>query len=159
MIQPMSRQKLLIYIAVNVIVSAAVALLALYVYDHYIRVKPPLMVPVMATPLGGESGDGSLDIVSILGAGILENEVVQLHNSSSGSVNLEGWKLQNAAGSAFTFPALTLLNGGSVNVHSIDGENTVVDLFWGLSRPAWKSGEMAALLDADGNVQALFRIP
>ena len=100
-----------------------------------------------------------LDIVSVAGAGILANEVVEIHNNSGKEVNLSGWKLQSADGRSFTFPALTLLNGGFVKVHSQNGKNTVVDLYWGLSKPAWQSGQLAILLDGSENVQALYRIP
>ncbi len=90
---------------------------------------------------------------------MLETETLEIRNNGEDEVNLIGWKLQTTDGRTFTFPGLTLLEGGFVKVRSKTGKNTVVDLFWGLSRPAWESGQLAILLDTEDNVQALYRIP
>jgi hypothetical protein len=95
----------------------------------------------------------------VVGAGVLENESVEIRNNGGSQVNLTGWKLQAANGKAFTFPGLTLLDGGIVTVHTGEGNNTVMDLYWGLSRPVWESGQLVILLDAQDNVKALYRIP
>lgn len=154
-----SRRRLFFYIMVNIIVSACVVVSFLYLYDRYFRSSQPVTLPPLGTPVAGTSSRMELDIVSVAGAGILANEVVEIHNNSGKEVNLSGWKLQSADGRSFTFPALTLLNGGFVKVHSQNGKNTVVDLYWGLSKPAWQSGQLAILLDGSENVQALYRIP
>jgi hypothetical protein len=120
---------------------------------------PLSSVPTLATP--GVSGptDRTMDIVSVAGAGTLANETIQIRNAADNAVDLTGWKLQSAGGKTYTFPGLTLLKSGTVTVHSKTGDNTVVDLYWGLSVPVWESGKLATLLDADGNVRALYRIP
>ena len=143
----------------NVAVSACVTLTFLYAYEHYFRASPPVTVPPLATPGNGTLIGGVLDIVSVVGAGVLENESVEILNTGGNEVNLTGWKLQAANGKSFTFPGLTLLDGGLVTVHTGEGINTVVDLYWGLSHPAWESGQLVILLDAQDNVQALYRIP
>jgi hypothetical protein len=154
-----SRRRFYGYILLNILVSACVVLTFIYVYDRYFRASPPVTVPPLGTPPSGSQGGDALDIVSVVGAGVLETETLEIRNNSESEVNLTGWKLRASDGKAFTFPGLTLLKGGSVKIHSKVGKNTVVDLYWGLSTPAWKSGQLAILLDAQENVQALYRIP
>ena len=144
----------------NIVVSACVTLTLLYVYERYYRASMPVIVPPMSTQgVNGTTVGGTLDIVSVVGAGVLENESVQIRNNGGNEINLTGWRLQGASGKGFTFPSLTLLNGGTVTVHTGEGNNTVVDLYWGLSHPMWESGQLVILQDAAGNVQALYRIP
>ena len=154
-----SRRRFYGYILLNILVSACVVLAFIYVYDRYFRSSSPVTVPPLGTPSGGGQGGDGLDIVSVVGAGVLETETLEIRNNGEDEVNLTGWKLQTSGGRTFTFPGLTLLEGGFVKVRSKAGKNTVVDLFWGLSRPAWESGQLAILLDAEDNVQALYRIP
>jgi hypothetical protein len=154
-----SRRRLILFLLLNVVVSACVTLSLLYAYDRYFRASLPVTVPPLTTPGATTQTDGALDIVSVVGAGVLENESVEIHNNGESEITLTGWKLQSADGRAYTFPGLTLLKGGIVTVHTGSGKNTVVDLYWGLSRPAWEPGQLAILLDAQDNVQALYRIP
>lgn len=154
-----SRRRFFLYVLLNVLVSACVVLAFIYIYDRYLRPSPPVMLPPQGTPVSGSPAGEVLDIVSVAGAGVLENEIVEIRNHSGSEVNLTGWRLQSADGRAFTFPGLTLLSGGYVKVHSGDGKNTVVDMYWGLSRPAWEPGQLAILMDAEDNVQALYRVP
>jgi hypothetical protein len=153
------RRRLVLYLLLNVFISACVTISILLIYDRYFRVDQPVTVPAIGTPAVSDTTDRTMDIVSVVGAGTLENEAVQVRNNADQGVNLNGWKIQSANGKTFTFPGLTLLKGGMVTVHSRTGDNTVVDLFWDLSSPVWESGKLATLLDADGNVRALYRIP
>jgi hypothetical protein len=154
-----SRRRLIYFLLLNVAVSACVTLTFLYVYEHYFRASPPVIAPPLATPGNGTLSSEVLDIVSVVGAGVLDNESVEIRNNGGSEVNLNGWKLQAANGKSYTFPGLTLLNGGIVTVHTGEGINTVVDLYWGLAHPAWASGQLVILLDAQDNVRALYRIP
>ena len=152
------RNRLTLYILLNILISAAVTISLLFVYDRYFRPPQPVIVSAI-TPVATGNAEGGLDIVGVVGAGTLENEALSIRNNGKTEVNLTGWELQAANGKTFTLPGLTLLSGGSVTVHSAKGDNTVVDLFWGLSGPIWESGQLVTLLDADGNVRALYRIP
>jgi Lamin Tail Domain len=148
------------FVLLNIVVSACVTLTLLYIYERYFRASMPVIVPPVTTQVAnGTTDSGALDIVSVIGAGVLENESVQIRNNGGNEINLTGWKLQGANGKAFTFPSLTLLNGGTVTVHTGAGNSTVVDLYWGLSQPLWESGQLVILQDATGNVRALYRIP
>lgn len=98
-------------------------------------------------------------IVGVFGPGALNTERVELQLSGSGEVALLGWQLVDEDGNAFTFPMLTLRAGASVNVYSRTGRDTVNALFWNREQPIWESGERATLLDAAGNVAAVFDVP
>ncbi len=93
------------------------------------------------------------------GPGALASETVILQNNGSDALILTGWTLKDGQGSTYTFPEITLYPGGMVQVHSGPGTNTAADLFWGLTAPVWKSGELVALYDTQNIARAFYRIP
>jgi LysM repeat protein len=98
-------------------------------------------------------------INAVIGPGDLASERVFITRSGSGELSLAGWQLRDEDGNVFIFPQLILYQEGAVNVWSTSGSNTVVDLYWGLSQPVWRSGEKVTLLDAEGKVRATYTIP
>lgn len=98
-------------------------------------------------------------INSVIGAGDITSERVFLTRTGPGVLSLAGWKLQDQHGNVFVFPQLELFEGGAVNVWTTAGTATVVDLYWGLQNPVWRSGEKVTLLDGRGNIQATFVVP
>jgi len=103
--------------------------------------------------------DIPVEIVSIIGAGTLNAEWVVVRNAGTEPLNLAGWQLKDADENIFTFPNLTLNGNGAVQIHSISGTNTVIDLYWGETQPVWQSGEEAQLLDPVGNMRAAYKVP
>ena len=94
-----SRRRFYGYILLNILVSACVVLAFIYVYDRYFRSSPPVTVPPLGTPSSGNQGGDALDIVSVVGAGVLETETLEIRNNGDGrgqSHRLEaantGWK-------------------------------------------------------------------
>jgi hypothetical protein len=67
--------------------------------------------------------------------------------------------LVEEGGKVFTFPQLTLFEGGAVDLYTKDGQLTPVILFWGLDKPVWESGEKVTLLDSQGKVHATYLVP
>ena len=108
-------------------------------------------------PIGAQ--EAHVVINSVIGAGDLASERVFLSRVGSGVLLLAGWKLKDEDGNVFNFPYLELYEGGAVNVWTTSGSQTVVDLYWGLQYPVWKSGETATLVDAQGTVQATYKVP
>jgi len=104
-------------------------------------------------------GQPQVVIENVIGAGDLTTERVLLKCIGSGEISLAGWQLMEEDGQVYTFPQFTLFEGGAVNLHTKAGQSTVVDLYWGLGAPVWKSGETVILLDAQGNVHATYRVP
>jgi LysM repeat protein len=100
-----------------------------------------------------------MQIVTVVGAGDLNREHVVLERTGSGPLALAGWQLVGPDRTVYTFPRLTLFEGGAVNVYTRLGQDTVIDLYWGLGVPAWQSGDTVTLIDAQGVEQASFTIP
>jgi len=145
-------RRLLGYLLVNVLVSAAVIIVILIIYDRFIRAAPPVPPP-------DPSPHSALEISGVIGAGQLEKEVLTLRNRGAESLSLELWVLKDAGSASYTFPALTLFPGGSVNLHSASGDDSASDLYWGRTNPVWQSGKLATVSDAHGSVEAVYRIP
>jgi LysM repeat protein len=99
-----------------------------------------------------------LAIREVRSPGTLAAEAVVIANAG-GPVDLTNWTLRNEAGRAYTFPALTLFEGGIVNVHTGLGQDTVIDLYWGQATPVWASGQLVLLADPNGSLSARYTIP
>jgi LysM repeat protein len=113
---------------------------------------------VSGTPGATEQG-GSVVINSVIGVGDLESERVFLSRTGKGVLMISGWRIMDEDGNVFEFPNLELYEGGAVNLWTKSGTQTVVDLYWGLQTTIWESGETVALVDADGKLQASYKIP
>jgi len=152
------RWRLVSYILINILVSACVTGVILYIYDrtNQAACSPSTYSSSLLTPL---SGHVQIEIISVIGAGFVASEIVVIQNTGQESVFLTGWYLQDDEGNAFTFPQLSLNPGATVQVHTGFGEDTAADLFWGHTQPVWRSGEMATIKDTQGEPHALYHIP
>jgi len=152
----MSRRRMLLYLLLNALVSVLVSGTVLFFYDratHKTDCSTGETIPTLP------AGSVNADIVSVSGAGAVDSEAVTLQNNGDTAIFLTGWTLKDGQGSIYVFPQLTLYPGGVVKVHSGAGTNTAADLFWGLTAPVWKSGELAALYDTQNIARAFYRIP
>jgi LysM repeat protein len=104
------------------------------------------------------SGPPLVEISEAVGVGDLEAETIVLENKG-GVVSLEGWTLSSGTADPFTLPALSLFTDGEVRVHSASGDDTPRDLYWGRAEPAWHTGELVTLRNADGGVVDTYIIP
>jgi hypothetical protein len=173
-----AKKSLFFYILLNILISAASTLIVLLIWQAA-HPAPEIASPnalsdvpssASSTAPGGEAASAQSTpefvqenvqvlIRSVVGAGNLEMEYVQIFNQSEGAVNLNGWQLQNGRGQHFTFPALILNQEGAVEVHSKAGTSTVIELYWQSDAPIWQSGDTVALVDVDGTIQATYQIP
>jgi hypothetical protein len=163
----MDRRRLILYLLLNVFISACVTGAILFWYDRNYR-SVSLSAVQQAVPLNAQGVpaatlnpniDIPVEIVSVIGAGTLNAEWVVVRNAGTDSLNLAGWQLKDSNRHIFTFPNLTLNGSGAVQIHTITGTNTVIDLYWGESNPVWESGEEAQLVDPSGNVRAVYKVP
>ena len=99
-----------------------------------------------------------LSIREVISPGKVADETLVIANQG-GPVDLAGWTLRDEAGHLYTFPALTLFEGGAVSLHTTTGPDTVTDLHWGLAEAVWASGKQALLSDAGGNLHTRFTVP
>jgi LysM repeat protein len=98
-------------------------------------------------------------IESVIGVGVLENERVELLRTGDGELSLAGWRLEDGTGIVYTFPNLTLYTGGAINLNTRNGQDTVVDLFWGLTSPIWESGKTVSLYDSQNELRSSYTVP
>jgi LysM repeat protein len=98
-------------------------------------------------------------IDTVIGAGVLENERVLIRRKGDGELSLAGWRLTDNKGNEYIFPQLTLYKDGAINVNTRTGQNTVVDLFWGLTSPIWNSGKIISIYDTQNNLRATYTLP
>jgi LysM repeat protein len=124
---------------------------------------PPTAVPVSDTappslPTLTPSGPAVVEIQQVLGPNTLAAEMAIVHNRG-GPANLEKWTLSDAEGNYFIFPTLILFSDGEVRIHSATGKNTPRDLYWGRTAPAWHSGELITLKNAEGNAVDTYIVP
>jgi len=162
----MDRRKLIMYLLLNVVVSACVTLAILYWYDRNYRAVT-LPQPAATTPHSSEPGvataedmpQGVVEIVSVIGAGNLEVEAVVVRYTGGGELDLTGWHLRDSAGHTYTFPPFMLFRDGAVQVHTASGTNTAIDLFWGQRQSVWQSGQAVLLTTPEGQAQDSYPVP
>ena len=163
----MDRRKLVYYLLLNVFVSATVTSGILFWYDRNYRAVSQSAVQ-QAAPASANSGltssvdpqtDIAVKISSVVGAGTLDSEIVVVKFEGEGQLELASWQLKDEDGNTFTFPNITLYPNGAVQIHTVAGTDTVIDLYWGIGDAVWSSGENARLFDAQGNLRAVYRVP
>lgn len=161
----MDRRRLVYYLLLNVFVSACVTSAILYWYDRNYRA---VTLPQAAAPAASNTTgtapvqnvqQGTVKIVSVVGAGTLTAETVTIQYRGEGEVDLTGWQIKDANGNTYTFPPFKLFKNGAVQVHTASGTNTAIDLYWGQRAAVWQSGETAILTDPQGNVQDSYPVP
>lgn len=175
---PMPRRKsnLLLYLLLNILVSAATTLGVLMAWDH---LRPPpltrppevdpdeIALPVtitetVPTPTLPPLDAPVMQIIGVVGPGDLESEYVILRRVGAGNLVLTGWTLSGGQGGSFTFPAqpeLTLYKDGALEVHTRAGDNTALEVYMNRAQADWRSGETIQLLDREGNPRAEYKIP
>ena len=161
----MDRRKLIQYLLINIFVSASVTGGILFWYDRNYRAVS--QSAVAQAPSAGNASASSTDlqtdipvkISSVVGAGTLTSEIVVVKFEGTGELDLASWQLKDENGNTFTFPKITLYPNGAVQVHTNTGTDSVIDLYWGLGDAVWSSGENARLIDSQGNLRAVYRVP
>jgi hypothetical protein len=147
------RRKLLYYLLLNIIVSACVTLSILYLYEMNYRSSLQIPQEIIAEE------SAQFEIAAIIGAGLLDSEMVLLRNTGQNAADLAGWQLSDTDGNSYTFNTLSLPANAAIQLRTAPGQDSIIDLYWGLSAPVWSSGETASLLDPAGNVRSVYQVP
>lgn len=106
------------------------------------------------------SGSIGTDMVKIIGLNYEgPDQWVEIANQGTGMIDLSGWTLMNQKNQTYVFPANTTLKAGSrITVHSLDGSNTLADLY--NSTLNWNEmGDTATLRDAAGRIISEYKYP
>ncbi len=171
-----SWKRVLPFLLLNMLISAATTLTVLIVWDRTQRpvlpaaggINPGQAQPAENTAQGGipplQATLPPLEelvilIETVIGAGDLQNEAVALRRVGEGELQLTGWVLSNGRGAEYTFPGLLLNKNGSVRLYSREGSNSAMELFWDVNQPVWRAGDVVTLTDWQGNVRATYSIP
>jgi hypothetical protein len=153
-----SRPRLFFTLLINVFVSAIVAGTVIYFYDRAHRAECIVPLPNTAT-VSPSLGAQSVNIIAVIGVRSITEERLVIQNDATKESLLTGWYLTDNKGLVYTFPQLMLSPGARVQVHTASGKDTPTDLYWGRSSPAWTSGELVALYDAQNIARAFYRVP
>ena len=106
------------------------------------------------------AGGGIITVTGVLDPGLLDTEAVQLVNNGAQAQSINGWKVRDEDNNVYTFGDVSIFGeGAGVLLHTRAGDDTFSDLHWGLSEPAWRSGEQLTLFDAGEQVMATFTVP
>ena len=164
-----NRRPLLSYLLINVAVSAFTMLLVLIIWNRLNAPNLPeefasstaASPAAVSTTQGVDSAllAGQLQLTTIIGVGDVQNEYVLIEHIGDDDIRLADWRLTDEDGNSYTFPALELHPGASVQVFSRQGQDSVTQLFWNRTEPVWAGGEAATLLDPNGQPQATYTIP
>ncbi|MCJ7695414.1 MAG: lamin tail domain-containing protein [Anaerolineaceae bacterium] len=171
-----NRKKLFLYILINIMISALTVLCVLYFWE---RAHSPINVlPISDTQKSPDSNQISngpiqtqenviqeldenteISIEGVFGIGQGDIEHVSVRNIGDVAVDLYYCRLLNGRGDEYLFPEIILNQEGAVSVFTKAGNNTVLELYWGKSESLWKSGDLATLLDQNGNILSTYQIP
>lgn len=84
----------------------------------------------------------------------LQDEWVQISNTGSSPVSLNGWKIEDKGNKhTYTFQSYTLNAGTTVTVFTGKGTSSATELYWQLDDPIWNNnGDTASLYDDSGEL-------
>ncbi|MBX3012599.1 MAG: LysM peptidoglycan-binding domain-containing protein [Caldilineaceae bacterium] len=118
--------------------------------------SPATAEPPTAPPL--VVGEGIL-IRSIDRPGELPGEAIQIINDSNAVVRLTGWQLEREGGPTYTFGERSIFPGSNLWLHTANGDDTSVALYWDQTEALWPTGSVARLLDTEGNLIYSYTVP
>jgi LysM repeat protein len=94
-------------------------------------------------------GEG-VEIGDVENGGDLPSESLVIVNESNLAHSLLGWRLEREGGPSYDFGNVPLFPGSSVRVHTRNGEDSSIDLFWGQDEAQWPSNAVARLINSQG---------
>ena len=109
-----------------------------------------------ATATPAAAGTQGIRISAINSPGNLASEAAAVVNDSDLAMNLQGWKLEQEGGAAYTIGNVLLFPGSGVLIYSGVGTDTSVALYWNQPAAVWQAGAVARLLNAQGAEVARF---
>lgn len=117
----------------------------------------PTITPTITLP--PTAVNAQIEIVEVRSPGDITAEAVVIRNNGR-TVNITGWTLSDLDGNTFTFPERNLFSQAGITVYSRVGTSTTLINYWGQSEAVWgEAGDVVILSDANGVVQAVYRIP
>jgi hypothetical protein len=162
----MKTNRLLVYIVLNIFISALTTLGVLVLWDRFHQSETIISIPTLSAPISTDvtqstlppAAESVLAIDNVFGAGRLDSEVVVVKRVGEGELWLTGWKMIDEQNHQYTFPRLSL-NKGDINIYTQAGIDTAKDLHWGQAKAMWQAGRKVRIIDPLGNLRAEYLIP
>lgn len=118
----------------------------------------PTPTAYSATVIPTAMGAFSIELEDVIGVGDSEAEAVIVGFNSNAL--LENWSLRFADGTMYyVFPAMLVMEGSQIRVHTGFGANTPTDLYAGWNVAQWQSGDMMFLYDSAGRLMDNIVVP
>lgn len=119
-----------------------------------------LLFPLALSPGVAAAASVGTDIAKIISVNYQgADQWIEIANQGTGSIDLDGWSLENRENQSYTFPANFTLRAGSLaRVHTGFGSNSSSDLY--NSALDWNGmGDTATLKDAAGRIISKYVYP
>ena len=170
-------KKLLFYILINIVVSAATILVVLFLWENtglktalfgIPTVKIEEGVPGTSPDVIEEPSNLLIEIGEVGGVGNLATEYVRLVRPAAEgaeTISLNDWRIKDENNHNYVIleqsglASLDLHSSGAVNIYSKEGESNPIELYLGLKDPIWEPGETVTLIDPQGEVHDTYMIP
>jgi hypothetical protein len=117
--------------------------------------QPVSAKPTVTAAEGEQTPWPAID--TVVSPGNLFLEAVRITNPGPNAV-LTGWKIRSSAGAEYVFGEFSLVAQGAVLVHTTEGIDTAIDLYWNLKEILWHPGYEVLLLDPLGNLRSVYVI-
>jgi len=118
--------------------------------------EPSLPTPTLT--LAPTAANAQIEIIGLERPGDVTAEGIRIRNNGN-TLNVTGWRLSDGQGNTFTFPEQLIFSNGEITLYTRAGQKTPIVLYWGLDRAVWEADDVATLSNAQGVVQASFRVP
>lgn len=113
--------------------------------------------PSPTITLAPTATNSEIEIVGVLRVGDVTAEGVRILNNGR-MVNMLGWTLSDIEGNEYVFDELRIFQQAEHIVYTRSGQNGPLTSYWGLEEAVWQEGDIVTLTDADGRVQAIYRV-
>jgi hypothetical protein len=116
----------------------------------------PTVTPTIT--LAPTAVDSEIEIVGIVRAGDVTAEGIRIRNNGR-VVDISNWVLSDADGNSYTFTDQLIFSNAELTLYTRTGQDVPISRYWGLETAVWQPGDVATLVDGDGEVQASYRVP
>ncbi len=115
--------------------------------------------PTSSATLPPTAENAQMQIVGIRNPGVITQEYIEILNTGN-TVSILNWVIRDGQGSEYRFAEQLLFSRGSIRVYTGSGGTDTPNVkYWGLPSAVWEAGDVATLIDSDGQVQATFVVP
>ncbi len=115
--------------------------------------------PTASATLPPTAENAQMQIVGINNAGVITQEYIEILNTGN-TVSILNWVIRDGQGNEYRFAEQLLFSRGSIRVYTGSGGTDTPNVkYWGLPSAVWEAGDVATLIDSDGQVQATFAVP